>query len=436
MVDMPLTGRQPSLQSSKLQADDITRLRDQLWVGLMLVTIVVLVVTLAARYVMGDPTPVTSLLIQGTLHAVAFANLLLRNTRHASVAQGLYVICIHLAVPPVFILYGGTRGFGDVALLTAVIVAMLYGWRRWMLISFGIMALTLAWVLYRDSIGQPVAPLLDYSAQFTALKFVILVVIMAFILRYTHVFYNGLLERYRRFGEEQVRLNAELRANAGQLEQLTRSLKVSRQQIIAAREEERRRLRRDLHDGLGPTLASQIFRAGLARQTMHADLARSETLLADLESGLTRALTDLRELVYGLRPPTLDQLGLFGAVVNLVQQYDTRIAIDVQLPAQPPTLAAAVEVAAFRIMQTALDNVIKHARATACVVRIDAADDMLCIMVSDDGIGIASGTLEGVGLNSMRERAEEMGGTFDVVTGQPAGTRITVTIPLFPSDKS
>ncbi len=427
----PNTGKLSTvLGSADLHNDDVNRLRGQLWAGLMVTTFCVLAITLIARRIMGDPTPPLSLLIQGVLHSIVFANLFLRKTRYAHIAQGLYVIGIHLAVPPVFILYGGTRGFGDVALLTAVSVAWLYGWRRWMFVTFGIMALTLAWVLYRDSIGLPVAPLLNYSAQFTALKFVILVLVMVFILRYTSVFYKGLLDKYRSFVDEQVRLNHELQANGLQLEQLTRNLQSSRQKIVTAREEERRRLRRDLHDGLGPTLAAQVFRVGAARQTLRKNPDKTEKLLVDLESGIEGTLADIRQLVYGLRPPLLDQLGLIGAINNFVGQHEGGIAIDLQMSPQMPFLSAAVEVAAYRIVQTAIDNVIKHAQATTCQVRLEASEHILWMVITDDGIGISPKFLAGVGLTSMRERTEELGGTFGVAAIKPAGTQVSASIPL------
>ncbi len=420
----------PIFDTADLHNDEINRLRDQLWIGLMVTTFVVLLITLIARRVMGDPTPPLSLVIQGTLHAVVFANLLLRKTRYAVIAQGIYVLCIHLAVPVVFILYGGTRGFGDVALLTAVCVSLLYGWRRWMFVTYGVMAVTLVWVLYRDSIGQPVAPLLNYSAQFTALKFVILVLVMVFILRYTSAFYKGLLEKYRSFAEEQVRLNRELKANGLQLEQLTRNLQSSRQKIVTAREEERRRLRRDLHDGLGPTLAAQIFRVGAARQTLHKNIEKTEKLLVDLEGGIEGTLADIRQLVYGLRPPLLDQLGLTGAITHFVRQHESTRKIELHLSPHLPILNAAIEVAVYRIVQTAIDNVAKHAQANTCAVRLEVVENILRVVVVDDGIGISPNFLAGVGLTSMRERTEELGGTFEVVAIKPTGTRLSAFIPL------
>jgi len=402
--------------SADLHSDDIDRLRGQLWVGLMIATIVVLASSMVARAIMHDPTPPSSILILGTLNGIALVNLFFRKSRYAHITQGIYVLCIHLAVPPVLLLYGGTRGFGDVALLIAIFLAVLYGWRRWMYLTFGVIAVTLAYVLYRDIIGQPVAPLLNYSAQFTSVKFIILMLVMVFVLRYFNVFYQGLLNRYRRFADEQVHLN--------------RELQLSRQKIVTSREEERRRLRRDLHDGLGPTLAAQMFRVGAAQELLHKNPEKTAKILDDLQNGIEGTLGTIRQLVYELRPPLLDQFGLIGAIKDFVGRFESGVEINLNLPEQLPTLTAAVEVAAFRIMQTSLDNVIKHAHATHCDVRLAVTDDDLTIDILDNGVGIAVDYKAGVGLTAMRERAEELGGTFAVSPVKPQGTHLSVSIPL------
>lgn len=404
---------------SDLHSRDINRLREQLWIGFFVTTIVVLVITSAARRIMNDPTPPLSIVLLGALITIAVANLYLLRTRHAHLAQGIYVLCIHFAVPPVLVLYGGTRGFGDIALLTAVFVALLYGWRRWMYFTFGIVAITLVWVLYHDIIGDPVAPLLTYSAQFTSLKFFILMLFTIFLLRYSNAFYHGLLDRYRRFAEEQVRLNNELQR--------------SRQRLVTAREEERRRLRRDLHDGLGPTLAAQMFRVGAAQNFLEKSPEKTARILDDLQTGIEGTLANIRQLVYELRPPLLDQLGLSGAISDFVSQHERGGMIKLSLPTQLPTLNAAVEVAAFRIMQTALDNVIKHAQATSCDARVTITKKYLQIEIVDNGIGIAKKFRAGVGLTAMRERTEELGGVFAIAPIQPHGTRLSVSIPLLPA---
>jgi signal transduction histidine kinase len=402
--------------SSDLHSDDIDRLRGQLWAGLMIATIVVLTSTFIARIVMGDGTPPSSVVILVALNGMALANLFLLKTRHAHLLQGIWVFCIHMAVSPVLVLYGGTRGFGDIALVIAIFVALLYGWRRWMYVTFSLMVITLAWVLYRDIIGDPVAPLLNYSSQFTSMKFVIMMLVMLFVLRYFNVFYRGLIDRYRRFADDQVLLN--------------RELQLSRQKIVTAREEERRRLRRDLHDGLGPTLAAQMFRVGAAQGLLQKNPEKTAKILDDLQNGIEGTLGTIRQLVYELRPPLLDQFGLIGSVNDFVSRLDNRVEINLDLPAQLPALTAAVEVAAFRIMHTSLDNVTKHAKATRCDARLAVTNGNLTIDIIDNGIGISDDYKAGVGLTSMRERAEELGGTFAVTRNKPQGTHLSVSIPL------
>jgi signal transduction histidine kinase len=410
--------------------DELNRRTNQLWIGIWIVTILVLVSTFIVRRLIGNSTSPLSIAIHIILNGLVVANLWLITTKYARIAQGIYVFAIHLAVPPVLVLYGGTRGFGDIALYMAILVALLYGWQPWMFFTYGIMGATLIWVLYRDSTGHPVAPLLDYSAQFTALKFVITAFILVFALRYISTFHKGLLETYRSFAEEQVRLNQELKMSEQALEQLNKHLMLSRQTIVTAREEERLRLRRDLHDGLGPTLAAQVFRIGVAQQMVEQNPGKAAAILTDVESGIRDTLGNVRELVYGLRPPMLDQLGLLGAIADFAKQQEGRIAVRLDLPPDVSHVSAAVEVAIFRIVQTALDNVVKHAQATCCTVQLRVDEQSMTLTITDDGIGIGNLQLPGVGLTSMQERAEELDGTLRILPVQPHGTWLQVTVPL------
>ena len=421
---LPFTPiQQTTTVTPKLQQENLDTLRNQLWLGLFVTNLIVLVVTFIARYLSGEGQGTASLIIQGSMWVIALTNIYFRKSRYASLLQGIYVVCIHLIVPLVFVLYGGTRGFGDIALFVAVVLTLLYGWRRWMFITYGIMAVTLIWVLYRDSIGQPVAPLLDYSAQFTSLKFLIFMLVLVFVLRYTRGFYQSMLDRYRSFADEQVRLNMKQ-------QQLNEDLKASRQKIITTREEERRRLRNDLHDGLGPSLAAQMYRVGVIQQLIQTNPEKAVTILTDLQSGIEGTLADIRQLVYGLRPPLLDQFGLMGAIKDFINQHDASITINLDLPSDPPPLSAAEEVATYRIIQTAVDNVVKHAQATHCTVKLSLNDSQLNIDIIDNGIGIPANNKEGVGLSSMRERAEELNGTLTITSNQPQGTHLSVSIPL------
>jgi signal transduction histidine kinase len=222
---------------------------------------------------------------------------------------------------------------------------------------------------------------------------------------------------------------------------LTADLQRSRERLVAAREEERRRLRRDLHDGLGPQLASLALKLEAARNRM-ADDPQAAALLTDLSTRTQDAVTDIRRLVYALRPPTLDELGLVMALREGTMQYNqpgaNGLNITFDAPENLPPLPAAVEVAVYRIAQEALTNVIRHAEAhTCCVrVRVDDSAGLLCLEVQDDGKGLPIKRRAGVGLNSMRERAEELGGSFMITSGSTGGTLLTAHLPCRVNEKS
>jgi two-component system, NarL family, sensor kinase len=213
---------------------------------------------------------------------------------------------------------------------------------------------------------------------------------------------------------------------------LTADLQRSRERLVAAREEERRRLRRDLHDGLGPQLATQTLKLEAARDLVMSDPNRAADLLSGLITDSQNAIADIRRLVYALRPPALDDLGLISAVREQAAHYRTdQLAIVVDAPDRLPPLPAAVEVAAYRIVQEALTNVVKHARAQTCAVQIQLLGEgihrTLSLEVRDDGVGLPAQMRSGIGHNSMRERAEELGGVFVMVSGR--GTRVSAYLP-------
>lgn len=222
--------------------------------------------------------------------------------------------------------------------------------------------------------------------------------------------------------------------------QLTQDLQRSRQQLVTAREEERRRLRRDIHDGLGPSLAAHMLAVGLTRAALTTDPDEADQLLAHLEADLDSTLSDVRRLVYNLRPPELDQLGLVGALTRYASQFnngaasndqrpETDFTIRVQASDNIPSLPAAVEVAAYRITQEAVNNVVRHSRARTCEVNLGFSDALL-LTIRDDGTGMSETFEAGVGLASMRERALELGGTCKVTSEPGKGTRIQAVLPL------
>jgi signal transduction histidine kinase len=211
---------------------------------------------------------------------------------------------------------------------------------------------------------------------------------------------------------------------------LTADLQLSRERLVTAREEERRRLRRDLHDGLGPTLASIPLKLDAARNLLTRDPPAADALLVDLKKQTQTAVGDIRRLVYKLRPPSLDELGLIPALREQAEQYNQDgLHITLDAPEQLPSLPAAVEVAAYRIVQEALTNVVRHAQAHTCSIRF-TLDNGLCMEVYDNGRGIPAGRRGGVGLTSIRERAAELGGTSEIEAIPAGGTRIFVRLPL------
>jgi signal transduction histidine kinase len=224
---------------------------------------------------------------------------------------------------------------------------------------------------------------------------------------------------------------------ADSLVSLKLSRRPSRRELVAAREEERRRLRRDLHDGLGPTLAAITLRIDVALTLLARDASADavEALLLGLRGDSQRAIAELRRVAYGLRPPALDALGLIGAIQACSEQFRAdggaaeRLDVDLDLPQGIPVLPSAIEVAALRIVQEALANVARHSGARACGVRLEI-DDAVAIEVSDDGEGLPADFRPGIGLHSMRERATELGGTCAIEPRRPRGTRVVAQLPL------
>ncbi|CAN5178312.1 hypothetical protein BH20ACT5_BH20ACT5_10880 [soil metagenome] len=234
------------------------------------------------------------------------------------------------------------------------------------------------------------------------------------------------------------RLLEALAAQAGvavHAERLTLDLQRSREQLVSAREEERRRLRRDLHDGLGPTLAGVALGVAAAGNLVRTDPEAATAVLAPVHDQVKSAIGDIRRLVEGLRPPALDELGLVDALRGNAMRFEvlaTRNGADlrfsVEAPEPLPPLTAAVETAAYLIALEAMTNVIRHSGARHCRLRI-SYDEALRLEVTDDGVGIR-GRPAGVGTASMRERAAELGGTIAVRAAAPDGTSVTATLPV------
>ncbi|MBK9179495.1 MAG: hypothetical protein IPM45_07915 [Acidimicrobiales bacterium] len=245
----------------------------------------------------------------------------------------------------------------------------------------------------------------------------------------------GVLEAGARRGEDQLHL-----ADVQALERLapqiagvvdaaatTAALRASRDRVVQVREEERRRLRRDLHDGLGPGLTGIAFTIDAARNTISADPDRADELLATARGELTDALAEVRRVVDGLRPPALDDLGLAGSIRQHASRFPA-ISVVVQDDGTVGALPAAVEVAAYRIATEALTNTARHARAQNARVSL-RTNGSFEVEVIDDGTTTTAWT-PGVGLSSMRERAAEVGGTLTTGPLPQGGGRVLARFPV------
>lgn len=210
---------------------------------------------------------------------------------------------------------------------------------------------------------------------------------------------------------------------------LTVDLQASRERLVTAREEERRRIRNDLHDGLAPTLSSLQLQLGAIQRLMRDQPYEAERLLDGLRESLRAATSEIRRLVNDLRPPMLDAFGLLGAMRQLVPA-ESELVFDLRAPEPMPALPAAVEVAAYRIASEAIHNVLRHSGARRCLLRIDLAADELRLEVGDDGRGFPADRPVGVGASSMRERAAELGGSLILENAAEGGARVLARLPL------
>ncbi len=226
------------------------------------------------------------------------------------------------------------------------------------------------------------------------------------------------------------RLLSELGRHGGVVLQavtLADELRASRQRLVVAREEERRRVGRDLHDDLGPTIAALAMQLGTVRNLVASDPETACDRLAKLEVAARDAASQVRRVARELRPVALDQLGLVEALRRVGEGLglDARVVgpDDLKLP-------AAAEVAAYRISSEALTNVARHSDGHRVDLTITMLDGFLDVRVTDDGHGIAD-LRPGIGLAAMRERAEEVGGSCTVASG-PTGTVVSVRLPVAP----
>jgi signal transduction histidine kinase len=212
---------------------------------------------------------------------------------------------------------------------------------------------------------------------------------------------------------------------------LTTALAEQQQRTTRATLAERDRLRRDLHDGLGPSLSGIALGLEAATGVLHTDPASAETILERTRVEADAAVREVRRVLDALRPSVLDELGLAGAVrrtasgLGLGRPGGTRFGLEASgVDGLPPH----VEEAAFRIVAESLTNVARHACARSCTVRLIREAGALRLGVHDDGAGLL-GTGAGHGLDSMRRRAADLGGWLAVRPAEPRGTVVDAVLP-------
>jgi two-component system NarL family sensor kinase len=226
--------------------------------------------------------------------------------------------------------------------------------------------------------------------------------------------------------EKVIRLALPLLAQTIRSERLAAQVQAARETTVTAREDERRRIRRDLHDGLGPRLSGIAFIADAVRSTLRSDPERALDHLTRLRGETEQAIDDIRRLVYAMRPPALDELGLLAAVAQQTAGLRTPAGepFNVRIDALPlPSLPAAAEAAAYRIAVEATANSARHSGTTTADLKLSVDGDALVLSVRDEGR--RDPWVPGVGITSMRERVAELGG--ELVAGEG---RVEARLPL------
>ncbi len=209
----------------------------------------------------------------------------------------------------------------------------------------------------------------------------------------------------------------------------TRALTASRARIVEARDEERRSLRRELHDGFGPGLAGVGLGLRAAENLLASSPEAAAPLIAQMAAEIDQRVEEVRTLARGLLPPVLDELGLVPAIAELAERHRITGGLDVRVVADEVAVDANVRQALYGIVAEAVRNVVRHADATTCTITVGIVDEVLVVSVDDDGTGIPEEPTSGIGLSSMRERAVGIGGSLQMIR-RDRGTSVVVRVPV------
>lgn len=264
---------------------------------------------------------------------------------------------------------------------------------------------------------------------------------------------NELQKRIRK-AEEQIeraesvvsQMNVVLKYLSGDLNQVTRLLESAKSRqmiglkIILAQEEERKRIARDIHDGLAQTMANVVLRAEIAeRMLVKNELSTVKQELVDLKGQVRGGLEEVRKIIFNLRPMALDDLGLLPAVRKFVNDFEdkTKIRTQFETVGKEIRLPSGMEAAIFRLVQESCSNVQKHAQATFLAVIMMFQQNMIKIVIKDNGIGFNPEILEAglssgthYGIVGMKERVDLLEGRLEILSEPGSGTQVKMTIPI------
>lgn len=225
-----------------------------------------------------------------------------------------------------------------------------------------------------------------------------------------------------------LRLSAELDARLAQLEAQADELAASRTRLVQAQEAERRRLERDLHDGIQQDLVVLLAKAGLARNQLERDPASAAMTLAELQSSAQHAIADLRSLARGIHPAVLSSRGLVEAIGSIAERMPVGVRVDADQAIRDVRYAPEIEGAAYFVVTEGLANVLKHSGATEASVSISVRGSCLRVAIVDDGRGFDVRQAKESGLRGLRDRVAALGGHVELVTAT-SGTRLDVSLP-------
>ncbi|PKV83925.1 GAF domain-containing sensor histidine kinase [Streptomyces sp. TLI_146] len=215
-------------------------------------------------------------------------------------------------------------------------------------------------------------------------------------------------------------LTAELSTRVDEVQRQACELNASRTRIVQAQDTERRRIERQLHDGIQQELVALVAKLALARNQLCRNGDTVHTTLTELQDDACRVIDELREVAHGIHPPVLTDQGLAAAVLSKARRLPLPVVVEVDPSVSSARFAPEIEEAAFFLVSEALTNVLKHARADGVTIRIGRADGSLLLDVSDDGVGLPAASRLGSGLTGMRDRIEAVGGRLSIA-GRPGG---------------